>query len=50
MNLIKYKKIEFLLNNSIIGTVYDSTLPDSIEKMKHLNIINNVKIIISCYY
>lgn len=48
--MIVFRKIEFILNGKIMGTVENSTLPAAIEAMKHLKPIENFRMNIACYY
>lgn len=48
--MVQFKKVEFVLNGVVVGTVENTTLPDAISAMAHLNPIANFKMTIACYY
>jgi hypothetical protein len=50
MNDVVFKKIEFVLNKTILVSVEHTTLPAAIKIANQFNPIQNIKMSIVCYY
>ena len=48
--MVIFSKIDFVLNNKIVYSVNNTTLPNAIELAKEFKPIENYKMVISCYY